>query len=114
MSDLQKRIVTEADVEKALDFLRDNAKTLGEAKARLVRSGHMIKVVEAFQFKISDATSNDRRQADARTSKEYMDAILEDAEALGDYEKLRALRGAADMKIEAWRSESATYRSMKL
>lgn len=107
-------IVTEDEVDKALDFLRDNAKTLGDARARLVRASHMVKVQEAMQFKKSDATSNDRRQADARTSTAYLEAIEEDAIATGEYEKLRALRAAAEMKIEAWRSESATYRSMKI
>lgn len=109
-----QRIVTEPELEKALDFLRDNARAIGEAKARMIRAGHMLKHVEALQFKLSDASSNDKRQADARTSQAYIDAITEDAEAAGAYETLRALREAAALKIEAWRSESATFRSMKL
>lgn len=110
----QSRIVQEAEVEKALDFLRDGAAAIGAAKARLVRAGHMIKHIEALEFKMSDASSNDKRQADARTSDAYVAAINEDADAAGEFEKLKALREAAGMKIEAWRSESATYRSMKL
>ncbi len=108
------RIVTEAELEKALDFLRDNARALGDAKARVVRAGHMLKHIEALEFKMSDATSNDKRQADARTSKAYLDAIVEDAEAAGAYETMRALREAAALKIESWRSEQATYRAMKI
>jgi len=111
---MHQRIVTETELEKALDFLRDNALALGEAKARLVRAGHMLKHVEALEFKASDATSNDKRQADARTSDAYMAAIVEDAEAAGAYEAMRALREAAALKIESWRSEQATLRSMKL
>lgn len=108
------RIVQEDEVQKALDWLRDNALALGNAKARVIRSGHMLKHIEALEFKASEATSNDRRQADARTSDAYLEAINEDAMAAGEYEKLKALREAAALKIEAWRSESATYRSMKL
>lgn len=108
------RIVREADVEKALDFLRDSAFDIGKAKARSVAAGHMLKHTEALCFKMSDATSNDRRQADARTHPKYVEAILEDAEAAGALATMYSLREAAVLKIEAWRSESATFRSMKL
>lgn len=109
-----QRIVTEPEVEKALDFLRDGARAIGDAKARVIRAGHMLKHIEALEFKLSDATSNDKRQADARTSERYVEAIEEDAAAAGDFERLKALREAAALRIEAWRSESATFRSMKL
>ena len=112
MSD--SRIVSNAELQKALDFLRDNANEIGLAKARAVKAGHMIKHIEALEFKASDATSNDKRQADARTSDAYVDAINEDAFATGELAKLYALREAAALKIEAWRSEQATWRSMKL
>ena len=108
------RLVLDSDLQKALDWLRDSAADLGDAKARAVQAGHMLKHIEALQFKMSDASSNDNRQADARTSQEYVDAINEDATAAGELEKLRALREAAAMKIEAWRSEQANYRAMRI
>ncbi len=110
----EDRIVTNGELQKALDFLRDSAKDLGAAKSRAIKAGHMIKHVEAIEFKMSDASSNDKRQADARTSDAYVDAINEDAIATGELEKLKALREAAAAKIEAWRSEQANYRSMKI
>jgi len=110
----EQRIVTNADLQKALDWLRDSAKDLGDAKARAVKAGHMLKHVEAIEFKLSEASSNDKRQADARTSDAYVDAINEDAFAAGYLEKLKALREAAAAKIEAWRSEQANYRSLKI
>ena len=108
------RIVTNSDLQKALDWLRDSAKELGDAKSRAVRSGHMLKHTEALMFKASDATSNDKRQADARTSEAYLAAIEEDAVAAGELAKLQALREAAAMKIESWRSEQANFRAMKI
>lgn len=111
---MSDRIVTNADLQKALDFLRDSATDLGLAKARAVKAGHMIKHIEAIEFKASDATSNDKRQADARTSDAYVDAINEDAYAAGELAKLQALREAAAMKIESWRSEQANYRAMRI
>ncbi len=111
---MSDRIVTNSDLQKALDFLRDSAAELGLAKARAVKAGHMIKHIEAIEFKASDATSNDKRQADARTSDSYVDAINEDAYAAGELAKLQALREAAAMKIESWRSEQANYRAMRI
>lgn len=111
---MNDRIVTNNDLQKALDFLRDSAAELGLAKARAVKAGHMIKHIEAIEFKASDATSNDKRQADARTSDSYVDAINEDAYAAGELAKLQALREAAAMKIESWRSEQANYRAMRI
>lgn len=111
---MSDRIVTNTDLQKALDFLRDSAAELGLAKARAVKAGHMIKHIEAIEFKASDATSNDKRQADARTSGAYVDAINEDAYATGELAKLQALREAAAMKIESWRSEQANYRAMRI
>jgi len=111
---MNDRIVTTTELQKALDFLRDSAVDIGNAKARAVRAGHMIKHVEALSFKASDATSNDKRQADARTSEAYLEAITEDALAAGELAKLQALREAAAMRIEAWRSEQANYRSLKI
>lgn len=111
---MSDRIVTNTDLQKALDFLRDSAAELGLAKARAVKAGHMIKHIEAIEFKASDATSNDKRQADARTSDSYVDAINEDAYAAGELAKLQALREAAAMKIESWRSEQANYRAMRI
>lgn len=110
----EPRIVTNNEVQSALDWLRDSAKAIGDAKKRATLAGHMLKHVEALMFKASDETSNDKRQADARTSSRYVDAINEDAEAAGDLAKLYSLREAAAAKIEAWRSEQANFRSMRI
>lgn len=110
----QFRIVTEEEVEKALTFLRDNARAIGDAKARAVRAGHMLKHTEALEFKASNETSNDKRQADARTSDAYLEAINEDAISAGELAKMYALREAAAMKIEAWRTQESNHRAMKI
>lgn len=108
------RIVTETELEKALDFLRDSARDIGAAKARLVKAGHWIKHVEALEYKASNASSIEGRKNDARTTETYIAAINEDAEAAGAYEVLKSLREAAALKIEAWRTESSNYRAMKI
>lgn len=109
-----QRIVTEIELEKALDFLRDEAKAIGDAKSRLIRAEHMVKHVEALMFVASDASSAEKKKAEARTSQRYLDAIEEEAIAAGEYEKMRALREAAALKVQAWQSESANYRALKI
>ena len=110
----RNRIVTDDELEKALDFLRDNAAAMGDAKARTVKAGHMIRHIEALEFKMSDGKSAEAKKADARCSARYVEAITEDAIAAGEYEKLKALREAAALKIESWRSEGANYRAMRI
>lgn len=108
------RVADERDVARALEWLRDSAQDIGLAKARLVKAGHMVKHVEALMMRASESKSAEMRKADARCSEKWLAAIDEEAEAAGEYEKLKALREAAAAKIEAWRTEQATYRSMKL
>lgn len=108
------RMISDEDVESALEFLRDRAADLGAAKARLVKAGHWIKHVEALEYKLSTATNIEGRKADARTSQRYIDAITEDAVATGEYERLKALREAAALTIQAWQTESSNYRSMRI
>lgn len=111
---MNQRIVTETEVGKALDWLRDSAIDIGNAKARAVRADHMVKHTEALLIKASDATSDEKRKADARSRSEYVDAINEDAVACGELAKLYSLREAASLKIEAWRTEQSNYRAMKI
>lgn len=108
------RIVTDAQVGAALDYLRDNAAEIGLARARLILAGHMVKHVEALVMLQSDEKSVEARKADAKCSAKWMDAVNEEAAAAGEFEKMKALREAASAKIEAWRSESANYRGMRM
>lgn len=108
------RIVEDIDVEKALDWLRDGAKEIGEAKAETIRAGHMLKVTKALVMKMHNDKPISAQEREAYVSKEYMAALERDAKAAGEYERLRALREAASMRIESWRTESSNYRSMKL
>lgn len=109
-----QRVVTEVELEKALDFLRDSAREIGEAKAECNRASSMLKVTKALVMKMHNEMSAAKAEVEAYASKEYAAALERDAVAAGEYEKLRALREAAALKIEAWRTESSNYRAMKI
>ena len=110
----RQRIVGDDEIDKALDWLRDSAQAIGDAKARMVKAGHMIKHIEAIETKLSNEASVAARRVDALCSLRYLAAIDEDAAATGEYQKLVALREAATLRIDAWRTESSNYRSMKI
>ena len=109
----RNRLVTDDDVGNALRWLAENAADLGHARARLIKSGHMIKHVEALLFLASGEKTVDAKKAAVRASRKWLDAIDEEAAAAGDFEKMKALREAASARIECWRSESATLRGSR-
>lgn len=108
------RIVTDAQISAALDYLRDSAHNLGEARSRMIKAGHMVKHVEALLMLASEQKSVEARKAEAKCTQKWIEAVNEEAEAAGAFETMKALREAASAKIEAWRSESANYRGMRV
>lgn len=108
------RLISDQDVDRALHWLVNNAKALGASRTRLIKAERMVGYIEALLIKASDASSDLKRKADARSDARYLQAINEEAEAAGEFETLRALRDAASLKIDAWRTESSTLRSIKL
>lgn len=111
---MSNALVSEADVERALDWLRDSANDIGEAKARAVRAEHMLKHTKAMAMKLYATLPVSAQEREALASDQYLMSLQEVADSAGDYEKLKALREAAALKIEAWRTASSNYRSMKL
>ena len=107
-------LVSDADVEKALDFLRDNAREIGEAKREAVKADHMLKHIRAIAMKHSGESSAAAQEREALASDLYIKAIEAAANAAGVYEQMKALREAAALKIETWRSASANYRAMRI
>lgn len=108
------RMISDNAVERALDWLRENASTIGRAKERAVLAERMVGHVEALLTKASSASSADARKAEARASERYLRAIHEEAVSAGELAKVYALRDAAQARLDLWRSEQATWRSMKL
>jgi hypothetical protein len=110
----QPRLVTDEQVELALDWLRDNAAAIGEAKRQAVQTEKMVKHIEALAMKAHSEMPVAAQKREAQASDRYKQAILAEAEAAGAYEAMRSLREAAALKIEVWRSSNANYRAMKL
>lgn len=110
----QTPIISDASVDAALHWLIQHATAIGKAKERADLADKMVGHIEALMFKASDAKGSDARKADARSSDRYKEAIIEAAVAAGELAKLYSLRDAAQAKIEAWRTMSSNFRSMKI
>jgi hypothetical protein len=102
------------DVELALDWLRDNAEAIGQAKENAVMAEKMLAHMKAIAMKQSGESSVSAQEREAYASEDYVSAVVYMAKAAGRYETEKAKREAAALKIEVWRSASANYRSMKL
>lgn len=111
---MNNELVTDAEVEKALDWLRDNAAEIGEAKAASIRTERMTKHIKALEMQRHNEMSVSAQEREAYASGAYVTALEAEATAAGEFEKLRSLREAAAMKIEAWRTASSNYRAMKI
>lgn len=111
---MSNQLVSDADVEKALDWLRDSAADIGEAKRRAVKAEHMLKHVLALAMKQQGDMPVSAQDREARATPQYLTAIDEAATTAGEFERMRSLREAAALKIEVWRSASANYRAMKI
>lgn len=111
---MQDAFISEDDVEAALDWLRDNATTIGAAKERAVKAGHMVKHIKALVMKQHNGAPANAQEREALADPLYVAALEEDAKAAGEYEKMKALREAAALKIETWQTMSANYRAMRI
>lgn len=96
-------------IEAALMFLANSAKDYAEAKGRRVWLEHRMKTVKA-QVLLANEGTNVEREARAHASMEYQSATDEMKDAVVAEEKLRALREAADAKIQIFRTLEASKR----
>lgn len=106
------KFITDEQAEKALDWLRDNAATLGNAKRDLVLAERLIDRTKAVLMKENSTLPLAAQEREAKASDKMWGCYQAEADAAGEYEKLRALRDVAIARVEAWRSLTANFRAM--
>lgn len=104
-------MISDAQVEAALDYLRDSAKPAAVARAQARTLEKYLGVVEAQQKALTRGLSNAAAQDAARSSPEYKAALEAWEEAVRRDGEFTMLREAASSRIEAWRTMSATHRA---
>jgi hypothetical protein len=110
----QRTFISETEVDKALDYLRDNADAAAKARAERIYVEEYRKTVKAQIMKEHDTLPFAGQEREAYADGRYVQHLEAIREAVHADEKHRFLLGAAQAKIEAWRSQCANERAAKV
>ena len=99
-------MISQKDIEKALDFLRDSATEAAQNRANRVYVEDYLKVVKAnIMASHADKPVNAQKR-EAYINPDYLAHLEAIKEAVYEDEKLRFLIDAAKAKISAWQTIS--------
>jgi hypothetical protein len=108
--------ITESDVERAIDYLRDTAESTAQARANRIYLEEYRKSLKATLMRehMSNAKSSTgtAQERDAYADERYIKHLEGLRDAVFVEQKALFLREAANAKLEAWRTMSANYRGM--
>lgn len=105
------RLVTDAMVEEALNYLSVSSDHIAAARAMRLRAEFKRKRVRAKLILESNQPSAIMREAWAEAHSLYYEACEDEVKAVEADEHARAERNKADTVIEAWRTQEATHRA---
>lgn len=103
--------ITDDEINKALDYLRDNARDAAQARADRIYVEEYRKVIKAQIMKEHGDKSAVIQEREAYADPRYVAHLEAIKEAVLEDEGHRFLRAAADAKIEAWRTQSSNTRA---
>lgn len=107
---MSQMIVSDDEVGKALEFLRDTDGDLGQVVGRVEGLQHRIKTAKAVALVNQRSGTVALKQAKADCSPEVIKLIDELENAVAERETLRARRKRAELCIEVWRTQNANMR----
>ncbi len=101
------------DPNEAINFMIKNAEAYAQAKANVVYLTEYRKTVKALGFQRSLKNTMAEKEADAYTTEEYTQCVLGLKEAVAEAERLRWMLVAAQARVDVWRSQEASNRSIE-
>ena len=107
-------IITDEDIEKAVDFLKNTAEQSAKYRAERLYLDEYRKSLKALLMKQNIDLPISAQEREAYASPVYISHLESLKIAIERDEKQRFLRVAADVKIEAWRTMSSNLRAIKL
>ena len=105
-------MITDEQIEAALDYLRDSVETAAQAKANKVYLSEYRKTKKAELMNLSNESSEAAKERFAYAHAEYAEFLVGLRAAIYEDAKHDFLRAAANAKIEAWRTQQANERTM--
>ena len=103
--------ITDDEIDKALDFLRDNARDAAQARADRIYVEEYRKTIKAQIMKEHGNLSAVLQEREAYSDVRYVQHLEAIKEAVRSDEFHRFMRVAAEAKIEAWRTQSSNSRA---
>ena len=100
-----------AEARKAVEYLIDSAPEFASARATQLRCENMLRITKSLCMKASGQNAVSAQEREAYASDKYLDAVDQLFQATLDAEKIKALREAAKMKIEYWRSYNSNHKA---
>jgi hypothetical protein len=105
-------MISDDDIEKALDYLRDHAELAAKAIAESWYMQDYRKVVKAEEMTKCNETAVNAQERFAYSSDAYKEHLVATMTAIEKEQTERFLLKAADAKIEAWRTQQSNQRAM--
>ena len=104
-------MITELDVERAVDYLRDNARKAGHAKAERIYMEEYRKTVKAQIMAERNNLKLGEQEREAYADPRYIQHLQAMREAVEADEYHRWMMVSAQAKIECWRTQQANARA---
>lgn len=104
-------MITQDDAERAVDWLKANARSMAQARAERLYMEQWIKTVKATLQQEQAGVSVAASEMAALASPKYMAALQAYKQAVEADEYNRFVAASAEAKIEAWRSQESTRRA---
>ena len=103
-------MIDQKQVEKALEYMRTNARNLASAKANRIYITHYLKTCFANLYQHADGKTVEDKKNWAYSHPEYVKQLEALQIAVQEEETHRWQMGAAEALIEVWRSQEASNR----
>lgn len=103
-------MISDAEVEKALDFMRDNATKAAHARADRAYVEEYRKILKGHIMRENARDPLGAQEAIAYADARYVAHLKAIKEAVFEDERLRFMLDAARAKLDAWQTQSANNR----
>jgi hypothetical protein len=103
-------VVTDDQVEAAVDYLRDTAQQYGKVCGRLAYMEGNLRRIKSLEMLKTTGSLGDR-EAQAYASESYKDALEQLENATAERETIRAMRDAAQCRFEQWRTQTSARKA---
>ena len=104
-------MITTNDAEQCVDWLRDNARKIAQARAEREYMTQWIKTAKAEAMREHSSLPISAQEREALTAPSYLSALQAFKQAVEADEYMRWMATAAEAKLEAWRSQESTRRA---